>query len=313
MSDYLAVLPLADVKTFLNLDTKETQSDSWLEREIVSQLQVIENYLDRTLIVQQFKDQLDGKGRTRLSPCQSPVHSVLSVEIGRYRDFRNSRHIGANEYTFDDEYIELHHDVFNYGHRNVQVSYIAGYAEIEIPFARRRFDFREAAGDDLLTVYLPTGKWKPTDLADTLQWALNDIGEFQRSVAFDWTHRHFTIATESDYLEIVSHVTNEFTSTTSATGLLGFHKTARSTDGAVIGDAVTIGIPEAIKSVALELIAMQYVKSAFNGNRYGLRSYRLDDYQVTYETGNENAMNQTSGMTPKLENTLKPYKRWSLF
>ena len=313
MSDYLAVLPLADVKTFLNLDTKETQADSWLEREVVSQLQVIENYLDRTLIVQQFKDQLDGKGRDRLSPYQSPVQSVLSVEIGGYRHFRDSRHIDATQYTFDDECVELHYDTFPRGRKNVRIQYIAGYAEIEIPFARRRFDFREAASGDLLTTYLPTGKFKPTDLADTLQWALNDIGEFQRSVTFDWTHRHFTIATEADYLEIVSHVTSEFTSTTSATGLLGFHKTAKLTDGAVVGDAVTLGIPEAIKSVALELIAINYAQSAFGRNHYGLQSYALDDYRVVYQTGSENGSEDGAGIPEPLKNRLKPYKNWDLF
>ena len=93
--------------------------------------------------------------------------------------------------------------------------------------------------------------------------------------------------------------------------LLGFKSNTALTDDRIVGAAVKLGIPETIKSVALELIAMQYAVSSFNGSRYGLRSYRLSDYQVTYETGNADG-DDGSGIPPKLQNRLKPYKRWGI-
>ena len=314
MSDYLTILPLSDVKAFLNID--DTTADSWLEREIASQLQAIEEYLERPVTPQRFREDLDGTGYRTLDFDHTPVQSVLSVNVDPYRKFSGSTNQTETDYAIDAEGIELRYSYFPCGRRNVRVEYIAGFADITIPFGQRRFDFREMDSGDLLTAYLPTGVFTPTDLAEHLQTALNDGGDAEKSVAFDWTHRRFELSTDSDYLQVVTSLTNTFTASESATGLLGFSADAVLTDDVILGDTVTLSMPDAIKGVALEMIAMQYVKSAVNtnnGNRYGVQTYRLDDFQITYDTRNETAVNQTTGMTPKLENALKPWKRWRLF
>ena len=312
MSDYLEALPLEDVKGFLNLSDSDNQLESWLQREIKSQLQTIEQYINRPVVVQQIRDDMDGTGESLLKLYETPVQSVIDLFIDHDRRFNATTRIDRDRFIVDDDCIELRYDRFPYGHRNVRVNYIAGYAEIEIPFSRRRFDIREDANGELLTVYLPTGTWTPTELAESLESALNSVGDYERSVDFDWTHRHLTISQSEDDLHVVPHVTNEFTSTESATLLLGFKTNTSHTDGKIVGSTVALGIPEAIKGVALELIAMQYAVSSFNGSRYGLRSYRLSDYQVTYETGNENASDSVSGIPPKLEKRLQPFKKWVL-
>lgn len=312
MNDYLAVLPLEDVKGFLNLSDADTQRDKWLQREIKSQLEVIEAYLRRAVVVQQFRDDIDGTGESSLKLYETPVQSVIDLYIDNDRYFSEGTRIDASRFIVDEDCVELRYDAFPYGRLNVRVNYIAGYAEIEIPFSRRRFDIRESANGELLTLYLPTGTWRPTELAEALQDALNSVGNFERSVRFDWTHRHLTISQSEGDLHVVTHVTNEFTSTESATLLLGFKTNTSHTDGQIVGAAVDLGIPEAIKGVALELIAMQYAVSSFNGSRYGLRSYRLSDYQVTYETGNESGSEDGAGIPMNLKNRLKPYKKWDL-
>lgn len=313
MSDYLASIPLAEVKQFLNLTDTDVNREDWLQREVKTQLETIEAYLDRPVVVQQFRDELDGTGYDSMDLDSTPVQSVVDLRIDYNRRFGVDTRIDPSKYSVDADCVEMLYDAFPRGRRNVRINYIAGYAEIEIPFARRRFDIRESAGGDLLTAYLPTGKWRPTELAESLESALNDIGEHERSVAFDWTHRHFTIVTQVDYLEILTHVNNQFTSTTSATGLLGFHKTGTLTDGAIVGDAVTLGIPEAIKTTALELVAIHYSQSAFGRNHYGLESYTLDDYRVVYETGSEDGSQDGAGIPERLKNRLKPFKKWDLF
>ena len=84
MSDYLAVLPLEDVKEFLNLTETEDKLDAWLGREAKSQLQVIEEYLDRPVIVQQFREEIDSTGgtilRSRIHRC-SPLLICLLITI----------------------------------------------------------------------------------------------------------------------------------------------------------------------------------------------------------------------------------------
>ena len=314
MSDYLAVLPLADVKAFLNLETTQTEPDAWLEREIKSQLQVIENYLDSPVVVRHIREDRDGTGDDSLDLDATPVQSVVDLRFDDDRRFGAETRIQPSEYTVDDDCIDLLYDTFPRGRRNIRVQYIAGYAEIEIPFSRIRFDIREAAGGELLTAHLPTGKWKPTELAETLEYELNMLGEYDRTVTFDWTHRRYVIKQpESDYLQVVTHVSNQFTSTVSATGLLGFSSNTELTDGQILGAAVTFGIPEVITTVALELIAIHYSQSAFGRNHYGIQSYWLDDYRVIYDTSSEESSEDGAGIPPRLKNRLKPFKRWDLF
>ena len=312
MSDYLAVLPLEDVKEFLNLTETEDKLDAWLGREAKSQLQVIEEYLDRPVIVQQFREEIDSTGGTILKIENTPVQSVIDLFIDNDRRFRESSRIDSSQFIVDEDCIELLYDRFPYGRRNVRVDYIAGYAEIEIPFSRRRFDLRETANGELLTCYLPTGTWQPTELAEALESALNSVGDYERSVTFDWTHRRMTIhQPDHDYLQVVAHVSNQFTSTESAAMLLGFKSNATLTDGKIVGASVGLGIPETIRSVALELIAMQYASSSFNGNRYGLSSYQLGQYRVTYKD-EEGGSQDGAGIPMHLKNRLKPYKNWDL-
>ena len=312
MNDYLSALPLEAVKGFLNLSDSTPQLEDWLQREVKSQLETIEGYINRAVVVQQFRDDIDGTGDSSLKLYDTPVQSVIDLYINNDRRFSNGTRIRPSQYIVDEDCIELRYDRFPYGRRNVRVDYIAGYAEIEIPFSRRRFDIREDANGELLTVYLPTGTWTPTELAESLESALNSVGDYERSVDFDWTHRHLTISQSEGDLQVVTHVSNVFTSTESATLLLGFKTNTTLTDGKIVGSTVALGIPEAIKGVALELIAMQYAVSSFNGSRYGLRSYRLSDYQVTYETGNESGSEDGAGIPMNLKNRLKPYKKWDL-
>ena len=149
---------------------------------------------------------------------------------------------------------------------------------------------------------------------ESLQDALNSVGEYERTVTFDWTHRHLTITQpDHDYLQVVTHVSNRFTSTESAAMLLGFKSNATLTDGKIVGASVGLGIPEAIRSVALELVAIQYASSSFNGNRYGLKTYQLGDYRVDYDNDSESGSEDGAGIPNKLKNRLKPYKNWDLF
>ena len=314
MSDYSAVLSLEDVKDFLNLTETEDKLDAWLGREVKSQLQVIEEYLDRPVIVQQFREEIDSTGGTILKIENTPVQSVIDLFIDNDRRFRESSRIDNDQFIVDEDSIELQYDRFPYGHRNVRVNYIAGYAEIEIPFSRQRFDIRETSGGDLLTCYLPTGRWQPTELAEALESVLNSVGDYERSVTFDWTHRRMTIhQPEHDYLQIVTNQSNAFTTNESATGLLGFKNSATLADSVIVGASVGLGIPEAIRSVALELVAIQYASSSFNGNRYGLKTYQLGDYRVDYDNDSESGSEDGAGIPNKLKNRLKPYKRWDLF
>ena len=313
MSDYLAVLPVSDVKSFLNLTNTKAGRDDWLERELSTQFEVIERYLDRPVVAQQFRDELDGTGYDSLDLEFTPVQSVIDVRIDANRRFGMNTRIDTDGYIVDDDSIEMLYDSFPIGRRNVRIQYIAGYGEIEIPFNRRRFDIREEDAGDVLTAYLPTGRWQPIELAEHLETALNDIGDNDRSVSFDWTHRQFVIEqTDGDYLQVVTNVANSFTSSVSATALLGYTSNAILADDKIVGNSVTLSIPKVISSTALELIAMHYAQSAFGNNHYGIQSYQLDDYRVTYENADANGSEQVSGIPPRLEKRLRPFKKWDL-
>ena len=313
MSDYLAAIPLSDVKSFLNITDTVASRDAWLEREVLAQFEGVERYLDRPVVVQQFRDDIDGTGYDSLDLVFTPVQSVIDVRIDADRKFGISTRIDSDTYIVDDDSVEIMFDGFPQGRRNVRVQYIAGYAEIEIPFARRRFDIREVDGGDVLTVYLPTGTWKPTVLAESLESALNDIGDTERSVSFDWTQRQFVIEqTDGDYLQVVTSISNDFTTSESATGILGYASDATRTDDKIVSDPVALGIPNLISSTILELVAIHFSQSSFGQDHYGVASYQLDDYRVTYEADATNGSEQESGIPARLEKRLRPFKKWDL-
>jgi hypothetical protein len=186
MSDYLVSLPLTDVKNYLNLSNTTEAVDTWLTREVRTQMQAIEKYLDRPIVVQQFREDMDGTGEYRMNLTYTPVLSVLTLNVDNFRYFRDNTEIDASQFLLlDDACLELEHDYFPYGTKNVRVSYIAGFAEIEVPFARQRFDIRETDSGNLLTAYLPAGRYEnANDVVTSLQEALNAVGD-DRIVGLD--------------------------------------------------------------------------------------------------------------------------------
>ena len=312
MDLYLSTLSLSDTKAFLNIPATETDADAWLTREIGSQLQAIEVYLDRPVVVRQFREDVDGTGRSQLILNYAPVQSIASLNIDSNRVFGASTRYAADAYFIDGDGISLwDFGFFPRGIKNVRVSYFAGFAEIEIPFTRQRFDIREVDGGRLLTVYLPAGTYTPTVIAEMLEEALNTVGDAPRTVSFDYVQRCFMISQASGYLQVVTSLENTFTASDSAAGLIGWSTDTVIAEGALKSGVVSIGIPEVLTLVALENIAEQYQRGAYQNNHYGIQSYWLDDYRVIYEKPGQADVGSSFSM--KHQNLLAPFKRWTLF
>ena len=316
MGIYTSAIPLADVKAFLGVT--HTDADAWLEREIESQLQAIEIYLDRPVVVRQFREDLDGTGDSQLVLNHAPVQSVLSLNIDLDRKFAISTQIAADRYFISHEdRIEMEYDAFYCGRQNVRIAYIAGFAEIEIPFARQRFDFRETQDGRPITVYIPAGIYTPDEIAETLQPLINAVvSDKSCTVTFDWVSRTFQVEVSQGYFEVLTAFPSIFESAESVTGLIGWASdTAVDPDNEVKSGVVAFQIPEVITLVALESIAEQYQRGSFGQNRYGtLRAYRLDDYQVTYnsEGSGSGQTTKSSSLSEKHTGLLNPLRRWTL-
>lgn len=314
MGIYSAGLTLSEIKDFVGVSG--TDADTWLQREAEGLFQAIEAYLDRPIVIRHIQEDLDGMGGASLILNYAPVQSILSVNIDPSRKFQPSTQLAPDAYFIEtDDRISLEHDFFPYGDQNVRFSYMAGYAEIEVPFERQRFDIKEANNGALLTAYLPTGRYTPKALSETLQVALNSVGDEPRTVTFDAVQRRFTIAQPSGYCEVVTAESGVFTASDSATGLLGWTADQELTDGEIKSGVVSVGIPEVFKSVVLENIAEQYQRGRFGTNRYSIfRSYRLGQFQAVYNTEDSGGgEGKSSPFSEKHTHLLEPFRRWTLF
>ena len=309
MSRYLEAVSLSDAKAFLNIT--DTTADTWLTEEISAQVQAVERYLDRVCLVQRFEERLDGQGHDIVTVSHTPLQVVHSVSVLNSGVAPTFDILPTSSYESLGDEIVLVGGYFSRGTKNVKVNYTAGYANVEVPYARQRFDFRESDGGTLFTEYFPSGFWTPGTLAQELERLLNTLGEGKREVSFDWVRQRFSIKeTENDYLQLVDAETSTVSVSESLWGLLGISGNPTATDGAVTGGKVSLHMPAAVKRAVFELLAVGYQKGAFGENRYGVQSVRIDDYQATFS---DDTMHSPLAVSEGTFNELARFKRWTLF
>lgn len=311
-----SIVSLAEVKSFLNIDSDDTASDAWLEIEIDRMSQHLERYLDRKIIARQFKKDFNGTDTEILYLDNTPVLQVDGLYQDDAREFGDDTKIEMDAYSVFIDRVELFYGFFHPGVRTVRVDYAAGFGEIEIPFSRTRVDFREEMNGDLQTVYLSADRNTPTEIADCLEIELNSVGTHDRSIRFDYKTRKFTITQTGGTLVLVPSDTGAgFSESDSALPLLGFTGSGYTSSPAV-GNVLTLALPVDLRGAVIDLIANRYDfhSDSDGGIRRGIQSERTGDYQVTYASGGSAAdgaytQHMQLGMTADIQLVLDRYRR----
>lgn len=298
-----SLVSLDDVKSFLSIT--DTDKDSWLENEIDKVSLHIERYLDRNVIARQYKKDYDGTDSSILYVDNSPILQVDALYQSVYQEFNDNTLIRPSEYRFDTDNIELVYSSFYYGVRSVRVDYSAGYGDIEIPQDRTRIDFRETSSGDLHTVHLLFGKYTPSEIAIYLETEMNDVGDYDRTVEFDYNTYKFTIRQQDeDGLVLVpSDASGSITESESGFPLLGYTGTGHTSSPAV-SSKVNLEIPIDLKGAVIDLIVNRY-DVHYKSSRRGISSERTGDYQVSYVGSN---MNNQLMMSEDVKEVLNRYR-----
>ena len=315
-----ALVTLSELKAFLNLTDDDTNRDAWLETEIDRTTSQLERFLDRRILARRYREDLNEDYESHTLYLENtPIIAVENLYRDSDRDFDADALIDADEYSVYDDRVELAYQ-YPYGIwwykdtnflRTIRVEYVAGWGGIEIPFTRQRIDLTEETGVDTLTFYIDAGSKTPAEIVSDLNVELNSQGDNERVVSFDWRSRQFKITQEDGDLELITSETNVFADTDSALPLLGFLDANTYDSSPATGEAITLSIPQDLKSVVFDLIATRFDNHGYGeGDRRGIRSRTMGSYSETFVGTSVTEMKME--FSEPVMSVLTQYRRWTI-
>lgn len=127
-----ALVSLATVKDHLDIPVGNTDQDSRLERMIDSASNLIERYVDRSLVKQSYTERQNGTGTKTLMLRNYPADKPTSLHIGENGVFEATHLIDTADYSlFGTDEIVLHTGLFTRGTNNIKIIYEAGFSPME--------------------------------------------------------------------------------------------------------------------------------------------------------------------------------------
>jgi hypothetical protein len=123
-----ALCTVAQCKAYLDIASADTSQDSKLELLINAASSLIENYLDRKLVYQQYVEYHDGRNSDRLLLKEWPAIKPTEIIFDQTWTFNSSNIIPVENYQLESEVmVVLKGYKFPRGNRNIKVTYYAGY------------------------------------------------------------------------------------------------------------------------------------------------------------------------------------------
>lgn len=124
-----ALCTVAQCKTYLDIQTTDSSQDSKLEQLINVSSSMIENYLDRKLIWQQYVELQDGRVSDRLLLKEWPAEKPSEIRSDTLWSFNDTTILPSENYEIDQQCtVVLKGYYFPRGNQNIRVTYYAGYA-----------------------------------------------------------------------------------------------------------------------------------------------------------------------------------------
>lgn len=129
----LFLVSLPDVKSYLKItDTADDSRIGWIIEAISRELN---EETDRTLVQTELTEYYDGDGTDRLFLHSYPVSAVASVYIDGDHGFTADTLEDSDSYFANTDIGCLVHNtgIWPRGHRNIKVTYTAGYTQASVP------------------------------------------------------------------------------------------------------------------------------------------------------------------------------------
>lgn len=124
-----ALCTIAQCKLYLDIASGDTSQDARLEQLINVSSSMVESYLDRKLIWQQYVELHDGRVNDRLLLKEWPAQKPSEIRSDTLWSFDNTTIMPVENYEIDQETtVVLKGYFFPRGNRNIKVTYYAGYA-----------------------------------------------------------------------------------------------------------------------------------------------------------------------------------------
>jgi hypothetical protein len=124
-----ALCTIAQCKIYLDIASADTSQDSKIEHLINVSSSMVESYLDRKLIYNQYIELHDGRVNDRLILKEWPAEKPTEILSDTLWSFDNTTIIPPENYVIDQETtVVLKGYYFPRGNRNIRITYYAGYA-----------------------------------------------------------------------------------------------------------------------------------------------------------------------------------------
>lgn len=124
-----ALCTIAQCKIYLDIASADTSQDAKIEQLINASSSMIENYLDRKLIYNQYIELHDGRVNDRLLLKEWPAEKPSEIRSDTLWSFDNTTIMPPENYELDQQTtVVLKGYFFPRGNRNIKVTYYAGYA-----------------------------------------------------------------------------------------------------------------------------------------------------------------------------------------
>jgi len=175
---------LADVKTWLNIDDTNTNSDELLTSLITSGSAYIENWTNRSFSVTSTTYRVNGNGSSVMLVKDYPINSVTSVTVsGIAYTASNGTSTG---FMFDENTIYLIGAKFTKEIQNVSIVFNYGYATIpaelkQVVVELVGYKFKETERIGLLSKVL-AGETIAYDIRDLKDHSKNILNNYNRVV-----------------------------------------------------------------------------------------------------------------------------------
>jgi len=123
-----ALCTVSQCKIYLDIASADTSQDAKLEQLINVSSSMIENYVDRKLIHQQYVELHDGRVNDRLLLKEWPAEKPSEIRSDNLWSFDDTTVMPSENYEIDQQCtVVLKGFHFPRGNRNIKVTYNAGY------------------------------------------------------------------------------------------------------------------------------------------------------------------------------------------
>lgn len=308
-----ALATLGRIKTELDIADNDvnTRRDAWIERTIEQVTRDFESSIGRGIVARDYRQDLDGSGRSTLFVPQYPVLAIQTLIIDIERKFDRSIDIvPATSRAIDplmDGAIQVHNQwgIFSKGNRNVRLFYHAGYALLNVNFGSTQFAFSEhASGGTRYTVTIPPGEYDPITLGSIVGSEMSVAGLNTYRVNYITTNRKFKIARTAGNAAATKLKVFANSGTKTFLPIIGFNTSADLTGATAYtgGTSVKPKIPFDLERAAVSMVVYHYDRSNYGAARRQIRSESIGDYSVSY----------TEKFPPEVDSVLAKYRGFYL-